>query len=153
MTSTFGRGKMRSVSVRTQASWIRIIIVIHHSQKVRETSAEFINNSLTMWLLNCPTLMEWVYMGPILWIHRHAINTAPKNRLETVQWKKKRKWNFHKRPILKKKLWKCQVFVAHSFCRVICRNVSCTLVEISMETPYWRTVLDHQYGCRKSSFL
>ena len=38
-----------------------------------------------------------------------------------------------------------QVFVAHSFW-VICRNVSRTFVELCMETPYWCTVLVHQYG-------
>ena len=40
---------------------------------------------------------------------------------------------------------KSQVFVAHSFW-VICRNVSRTFVELCMETPYWCTVLVHQYG-------
>ena len=45
---------------------------------------------------------------------------------------------------------KSQVFVAHSFW-VICRNVSRTFVELCMETPYWCTVLVHQYGRRKST--
>ena len=40
---------------------------------------------------------------------------------------------------------KSQVFVAHSFW-VICRNVSRTFVELCIETPYWCTVLVHQYG-------
>ena len=35
--------------------------------------------------------------------------------------------------------------MAHSFW-VICRNVSRTFVELCMETPYWCTVLVHQYG-------
>ena len=61
------------------------------------------------------------------------------NTLETVQWKKPRKWN------VINNLSKFQVFVAHSFW-VICRNVSCTFVELCMETPYWCTVLVHQYG-------
>ena len=47
-------------------------------------------------------------------------------------------------------LSKFQVFVAHSFW-VICRNVSRTFVELCMETPYWCTVLVHQYGSRKST--
>ena len=38
----------------------------------------------------------------------------------------------------------------HSF-SVICRNVSSTFVELSLETPYWCTVLVHQYGRRKST--
>ena len=45
---------------------------------------------------------------------------------------------------------KSQVFVAQSFW-VICRNVSRTFVELCMETPYWWTVLVHQYGRRKST--
>ena len=40
---------------------------------------------------------------------------------------------------------KSQVFVTHGFW-VICRNVSRTFVELCMETPYWCTVLVHQYG-------
>ena len=40
--------------------------------------------------------------------------------------------------------------MAHSF-RVICRNVSRTFVELCMGTPYWCTVLVHQYGRRKST--
>ena len=35
--------------------------------------------------------------------------------------------------------------------RVICQNVSRTVVELCMETPYWSTVLVHQYGRRKST--
>ena len=34
---------------------------------------------------------------------------------------------------------------------VICRNVSRTFVELCMETPYWCTVLVHQYGRWKST--
>ena len=33
----------------------------------------------------------------------------------------------------------------------ICRNVSRIFVELCMETPYWCTVLVHQYGRRKST--
>ena len=33
----------------------------------------------------------------------------------------------------------------------ICRNVARTFVELCMETPYWCTVLVHQYGHRKST--
>ena len=43
------------------------------------------------------------------------------------------------------------VFVAHTFW-VICRNVSRTFEELCMHgTPYWCTVLVHQYGRRKST--
>ena len=66
------------------------------------------------------------------------------NAWETIQWKKPRKWN------VINNLSKSQVFVAHSFW-VICRNISCTLVELCMEMLYWFTVLVHQYGCRKST--
>ena len=52
----------------------------------------------------------------------------------------------HKQLILSK----FQVFVAHSFW-VICRNDSCTFVELCMETPYWCTVLVHQYDSQKST--
>ena len=45
---------------------------------------------------------------------------------------------------------KSQVFVAQRFW-VICRNVSRTFAELCMETPYWCTVLVHQYGRRKST--
>ena len=45
---------------------------------------------------------------------------------------------------------KSQVFVAHNVW-VICRNVSRTFVELCMETPYWCTVLVHQYSGRKST--
>ena len=45
---------------------------------------------------------------------------------------------------------KSQLFVAHSFW-VIYRNVSRTLVELCMSTPYWSTILLHQYGRRKST--
>ena len=38
--------------------------------------------------------------------------------------------------------------MAHGF-RVICRNVARTFIELCMETPYWCTVLVHQYGRRK----
>ena len=34
---------------------------------------------------------------------------------------------------------------------VICRNVSRTFVDLCMETPYWYSVLGHQYGRRKST--
>ena len=33
----------------------------------------------------------------------------------------------------------------------ICRNISCTFVELCMEMPYWCTVLVHQYGRQKST--
>ena len=45
---------------------------------------------------------------------------------------------------------KCQLFVAHSFW-VIYQNVSRTFAELCMATPYWSTVLLHQYGRRKST--
>ena len=45
---------------------------------------------------------------------------------------------------------KSQAFVANSF-SIIYRNVSRTFVELSMETPYWCTVLVHKYGRRKST--
>ena len=48
----------------------------------------------------------------------------------------------------KRLIYKQFVFVAHSFW-VICRNVSRTLVELCMETPFWCAVLVHQYGRRK----
>ena len=70
-----------------------------------------------------------------------------------AQGKKPRKWNVIKDWFLKN-LSKSQVLVsvlvAHSFW-VICRNVSRTFVELCMETPYWCTVLVHQYGRRKST--
>ena len=47
-------------------------------------------------------------------------------------------------------LSKFQDFVAHIFW-VIYLNVSCTFEELCMETPYWCTVLVHQYGRRKST--
>ena len=47
-------------------------------------------------------------------------------------------------------LSKSEFFVAHSF-SVIYRNVSRTFVEVCVETPYWCTVLVHQYGRRKST--
>ena len=52
--------------------------------------------------------------------------------------------------LIYKQFVKSQVFVAHSFW-VICRNVSRTLEKLCMETPYWCTVLVHQYGRRKST--
>ena len=45
---------------------------------------------------------------------------------------------------------KSQVFVVRRFW-VFCRNVSRTFVELCVETPYWRTVLVHQYRRRKST--
>ena len=73
---------------------------------------------------------------------------ATKNKLETVQRKKPGKRNVLKDQFLNN-LSKSQVFVAQSFW-VICRNVSRTFVELCMETPYWYTVLVHQY-CRWKS--
>ena len=61
---------------------------------------------------------------------------------------KAKKMKCYKRLICKQ-FPKSQVFVAHSFW-IMCRNVSPTLVELFMETPYWCTVLVHQYGRRKS---
>ena len=45
---------------------------------------------------------------------------------------------------------KSQVFVVRRFW-VFCRNVSRTFVELCVETPYWCTVLVHQYRRRKST--
>ena len=45
---------------------------------------------------------------------------------------------------------KSQVFVVRCFW-VFCRNVSRTFVELRVETPYWCTVLVHQYRRRKST--
>ena len=63
------------------------------------------------------------------------------------------------RPVEEAKKMKCfkrliykksQVFMTHSF-GIICRNFSCIFVKLCMETPYWCTVLVHQYGRRKST--
>ena len=43
-----------------------------------------------------------------------------------------------------------QVLLAHSFW-VICPNAPHTFVELCTEMPYWRTILVHKYGCRKST--
>ena len=45
---------------------------------------------------------------------------------------------------------KSQVFMAHSFW-IICRNFSRIFVKLCMDTPYWCTVLVHQYDRRKST--
>ena len=72
-----------------------------------------------------------------------------KHKLETVVWKKPRKWNAIKDEFINNSS-KSQVLMAHSFW-VICRNVSRTFVVLCMETPYWCTVLVHQYGRWKST--
>ena len=50
----------------------------------------------------------------ILRFHCHAINTTQKNKLETVQWKKPRKWNVIRDQYINNSS-KSQAFVAHSF--------------------------------------
>ena len=47
----------------------------------------------------------------ILHFHCHAINTAQKNKLETVQWKKPRKWN-----VIKDYYWYKQFFQISGLC-------------------------------------
>ena len=62
-----------------------------------------------------------------------------KNKFETVQWKKPRKWNVTKDWYINN-LSKSQVFVAHSFW-VICRNISRTIIDAifvySFGTQIW----------------
>ena len=47
----------------------------------------------------------------ILHFHCHALNTAQKNKLETVQWKKPRKWN-----VIKDYYWYKQFFQISGLC-------------------------------------
>ena len=83
---------------------------------------------------------RWFYIDRF---HCHAINTAQKNKLETVQWKKPRKWNVLKDSWYINNLSKSQVYEVHSFW-VFCWNVSCTIVELCRETPhfvqFWSTI-------------
>ena len=81
--------------------------------------------------------------------HCHARNTAQKSKLLTVRWKKPRKWNVAKDWYINN-LSRSQVHVVHSFW-VICRDISRTILELCMETPYLCTVLVHKYGRRKST--
>ena len=81
------------------------------------------------------------------------LSSCPINRFHCHA-KKKQIGN---RPVEEAKKMKCykqfsksQVFVAHSFW-VICQNVSRAFVELCMETPYWWTLLVHQYDRRKST--
>ena len=74
-------------------------------------------------------------------------------KLETVQKKlpeeEAKKMKCCKR-LIYKQFSKSQVFMSHSFW-LICRNVSRTFVGLCTETPYWCTVLVHQYSRRKST--
>ena len=75
--------------------------------------------------------------------HCHAINTAQKNKLETVKWKKMK---CYKRLI-------CKQFVQVSgLCGpLFATTFQRTIVELCIETPYLCTVLVHEYGRPKST--
>ena len=73
-----------------------------------------------------------------------ALSRHKKNKLETVQWKKLRKWNVIT-DLHWKNFSKSQVSVMRRFW-VICQNVSRKFIELCMETPCWCTTLVHQHG-------
>ena len=73
-----------------------------------------------------------------------ALSRHKKNKLETVQWQKLRKWNVIT-DLHWKNFSKSQVSVMRRFW-VICQNVSRKFIELCMETPCWCTTLVHQHG-------
>ena len=97
--------------------------------------------------LVCLLALEWFYLTrEIDRFHCHRTKKKIENRLV----KEAKKMICYKRLIFKQLVQVSGQFVAHSF-RVICRKVSRTSVELCTETPYWCTVLVHQYGLRKST--
>ena len=91
-----------------------------------------------------PLLFSWLSTilfidREILRFHHHAINTAQKNKSETIHCKKPRKWNITKDYYINN-LSRSQVFVAHSFW-VICRNISHTFIELSVSVTLYGDAL------------
>ena len=65
---------------------------------------------------------------------RFQCHATKKNKLETIQWKRLRKWNVIIKRLICKQFVQVSGNVGHSF-RVIYRKVSCTFVELCVD---WR---------------
>ena len=79
--------------------------------------------------------------------HCHTINMAQKKNWKPSSGRSQENETLQKSDI---HLSKSQVYVAHSFW-VICWNISRTIVELCMETPYLCKVFTHKYGRQKSA--
>ena len=73
---------------------------------------------------------------------------ATKKKLETVQWKKPRKWNVERQ--ISEQFFQVSGHCGPQFLSYL-PSVSRTFVELCMEAPYWCTVSVHQYGPQKST--